>query len=320
MCGLLLNKIFGANTEEVRVLKRRFNCLDVKVLQHLEKIGLSFLSGYNNYLIDSSDNFFFKNLENVEIEYWGFAYEGLGMGMELLDNLPFNNKNRLKSFIQSYNDSHIYTMHVGAGWALARLPIRIEKAIQKFDNLLRWLVLDGYGFHQAYFHTKKYVDKKQVPKHLSEFALHVFYQGVGRCLWFIEGTQPDKITLRIEAFSSDFHKDLWAGVGLACAYAGGLQEKGLNNLLFLSDCYNLHLAQGVCFGAKARLHSGIAINDTELCTKIICGLSAKSCAEIADKALPDTKLMSSEQAYDAWRSNIRNMVRSYKEKVLTSNP
>ena len=50
-------------------------------------------------------------------------------------------------------DEHVYMAYVGVGWAMARLPRVLWSRLYAPDPLLRWLVLDGYGFHQAYFRT-----------------------------------------------------------------------------------------------------------------------------------------------------------------------
>jgi hypothetical protein len=51
--------------------------------------------------------------------------------------------------------------HVGIGWAIARLPWlrrRIEQPLNRLDSLLRWLAVDGYGFHEGYFYWPDYVE------------------------------------------------------------------------------------------------------------------------------------------------------------------
>lgn len=316
MNGYLLKYLFQAPEKAVKIQERRFNCPDKDVQQHLEKIGLSFLTGYNTFLTNPTEEAIIPVLKKVDPKFSGFAYEGFGMGLEILDHLPFNNKNRLNSFLKDQDDSHTYIMHVGAGWALAKLPVSIEKAIRKFDPLLRWLVIDGYGFHQAYFHTKKYVHQLRKPKRLSPFAKHVFYQGIGRCLWFTEGAQPDEIAFRISTFPEEYHGDLWAGVGLACAYAGGVSQERVSQLVERCGIHRLELAQGVCFAAQARHRAGIGTAYTEMACQVVCGISAEAAAAITQASLPDVSRLTSEEAYSIWRATIREAVKTYQSKSL----
>jgi hypothetical protein len=53
-------------------------------------------------------------------------------------------------------------VHIGAGWTLARLFGRAEHYLATKDSLLRWLVVDGYGFHEGYFHPAEAVDSQAV--------------------------------------------------------------------------------------------------------------------------------------------------------------
>ncbi len=125
--------------------------------------------------------------------------------------------------------------YVGIGWLLARLPGGIQgylrrlqqvgakglSPLQKLDPLLGWLAIDGYGFHQGYFHWRKYIQGILPPKNLSGYSCRVFDQGLGRSLWFVKGANIHAIEEAIAQFQPQRRADLWSGIGLACGYAGG---------------------------------------------------------------------------------------------------
>src|SRR6185295_14439151 len=100
------------------------------------------------------------------------------------------------------------------------------------DPVLGWLALDGYGFHEAFFRTERSVRRQEVPRKVRGFGYprHAFDQGIGRCLWFVEGAHVGRIAATIGAFPEDRRPDLWSGVGLAATYAGG---RGADDLLAL---------------------------------------------------------------------------------------
>jgi len=130
------------------------------------------------------------------------------MALMLLDGLLPGR--RLQQFLNGPASAHTYMVHVGAGWACARLPwLRrgIERAISKFDRVLGWLVIDGFGFHQGYFHWPRAADP---PAHLSEHAMHVYYQGLGRSLWFVRGADPLNISRTVAAFEPRYQGDAWS--------------------------------------------------------------------------------------------------------------
>ncbi len=109
-------------------------------------------------------------------------------------------------------------VHVGVGWAMARLPRFRWASIAPTDPLLRWLALDGYGFHQAYFRTQRYVrEQYRDPSfrwpgdETRRYAGHAVDQGIGRALWFIGGTDPAVVSDLVDSFAADRRADLYSG-------------------------------------------------------------------------------------------------------------
>ena len=89
------------------------------------------------------------------------------MGLYLLDLLTPWNRGRLGGFLAGPGAEHAYMVHVGAGWALAQLRLRVDRALAHLDPLLGWLAVDGYGFHQGYFRWPESVDRQWVPRSLA---------------------------------------------------------------------------------------------------------------------------------------------------------
>ena len=246
-------------------------------------------------------------LESVDLEWQGFAYEGAAMAFVLLDYLTPWRKNRWRSFVNGAGAKHIYMVHVGAGWAFARLPLNIKRAMVKLDPLLCWLAIDGYGFHDGFFHWSRYITNQEPPpKKLSGYACHAFDQGLGRGLWFIKGIDVEEIAKTISSFAEERRPYLWSGVGLACAYAGGVSTEQLVELGNKSENYRLCLLQGIAFATKARQRAGNMVQQTELACKVLGNISAEKAAEITDTTLKDLPLDGDQPAYEIWRIRIQN--------------
>jgi len=296
--------MFKVAYEEVTPDKRGFAVKNVNASAHLQNIGISFLDGYHHSLGTNSVDFICRSIDQKEKRYRGFSYEGVAMGMAIKDVFRSKRNRLIPEFLSDKGNKHVYMSHVGIGWAYARLPFRIEKELVNYDPLLRWLIIDGYGFHQAYFKTKLYIIDKKVPN-LSPFAKHVFYQGVGRCLWFIYGTNIAEIISAVALFPEMYHQDLWAGLGLASVYAGEVEIQELIQLKKLSGKYLPNLLQGVAFGAKARERAGLVLDYTEASVLALTGLPVKEVADITDLAI--TKIpagLDSSGQYLAWKNII----------------
>jgi hypothetical protein len=181
--------------------------------------------------------------------------------------------------------------------------------------LLGWLAVDGYGFHQGYFRWRDSVDRRQVPQRLSGYARRVFDQGLGRSLWFVEGAEVEGIRATIAGFPRERQPDLWSGIGLACAYAGGVSGEDIEALSARAGADQPHLAQGVAFDAKARERAGNPAPHTNLACSIVCGMPAEDAARLTDHALKDLPADGVLPAYEVWRHRIRA---NWIEEAVTS--
>jgi len=288
---------------------RGFSASSMQSRDHLEQIGETFLFGYHAALEKETPDILANQLNSIVPKFRGFAYEGAAMSLTLLDHLMPWPRNRLHAFLQQAGAEHIYMVHVGAGWALARLPWQRQWPPRWLDPLLRWLAVDGYGFHEGYFHWRRYIGRQTRPKHLSGYACQVFDQGLGRSLWFIEGADVGQISKMIATFPTARHADLWSGIGLACAYAGDMARSHLAELGVAAGSHGPSLAQGVAFAAKARQRAATPAVHTEEACQILCGLSAAAAATVTDDALadlpPDDIATNAYPAYEVWRQRIR---------------
>ncbi|MFQ5569034.1 MAG: DUF1702 family protein [Rhodothermales bacterium] len=299
-------RALSISPEETTFARRGFRTAPPSIQSRLEGIGQTFLIGYHLALEHDVSDTLAIRLNGVERELQGFAYEGAAMALALLDHLLPGRNKRAQRFLQGAGVAHSYMVHVGMGWALARLRRRVERPLAYFDPVYRWLAVDGYGFHEGYFYWPRYVREQTVPKKLSGYALKAFDQGLGRCLWFVEGADVERIPSTIASFSPSRHSDLWSGIGLASAYAGGVEVRALELLLEASGAFRPSLAQGAAFAAKARQRADNATPHTDRACELFCNLSADDAATITDHALhqlpqDDDKV----PAYEIWRQRIQ---------------
>lgn len=309
LLGKLRRRLFRISPEEAKFAHRGFPRADESVRLRLERIGQVFIEGYHSALSTDKHDALAVRLNAFERDYRGFAFEGAGMGLSLLDCITPWRRNRLRTFLEADGAAHCYMMHVGAGWALARLSMFSASYLERLDPLLRWLAFDGYGFHEGYFHWPLSVERQAVPKHLSGYSRRAFDQGLGRSLWFVCGADVERISTCVTAFGRTRQADLWSGVGLACAYAGGATRSTIYALHTAAGDYRPHLAQGAAFAAKTRQRAGNSTAHTALACEVICGLCPDEAARITDIELENLTGVGSEPLYEAWRRRIRNHFR-----------
>jgi hypothetical protein len=307
-------RLLGISPAEATVRRRGFRVASPSIRRRLEEIGAGFLAGYHAGLEESDAERLGVRLKGeIPNELQGFAFEGAAMALTLLDLMVPGSRTRLRRFLDGPAQSHVYMTYVGAGWALARLRRSPWSVLELSDPLLRWLALDGYGFHQGYFDWPRYVDAQARPSKLSGYALRAFDQGLGRSLWFVEGAQVQCVQERIGSFSPGRQPDLWAGVGLAAAYAGGVDLPAIQALDRAAGAHRAHLAQGVAFAAGARGRAGNPAPHTDLACHAICGIGADEAARACEDARRNLLRFGEasrgrsgeEPSYEFWRERLR---------------
>ncbi|HEY3261200.1 MAG TPA: DUF1702 family protein [Pseudonocardiaceae bacterium] len=311
--GTLRRRILTPDVSATRVDVRGFHEKSPESTQLLESVGRTFLEGFGYAAQARRPADAEEHLEQVPTRFRGFAYEGAAMGFAVRDGLPFGRHNHVERFLAGRGGAHSYLVYVGIGWAMARLPRFRWPDPDSLDHLLRWLVLDGYGFHQAYFATRRYVQEQYQdqrfpwpPGSHNWYANRAIDQGIGRAIWFICGTDVNLVASTIDRFAEERRSDLYSGAGLAATYAGGGDEQELWAFWHRAGRHRPSVAQGGSFAAEARVRAGLVVPHTRVATGVFCGVTPEQAAQIAIDTRPDRPVEGNLPAYEVWRQRIAN--------------
>ncbi len=291
----------GVSPQEIRFFIKG----DSPTWKQLEQAVTAAVAGYHATLDGSSFDSLIPRLDTIPLELRGYAYEGAAMGLTGLDcMLPW--KKRLRAYMSGPGAAHIYMVHIGAGEALARLRRKPDPFIARLeDRTLCWLVMDGYGFHEGFFKSKRYLDRQEVPAHLSPYARRIFDQGLGRSIWFIAGADASTIAARIAAFPVDRQADFWVGIGVACAYVGGVERSVIEALRDAAGPYRAYMAVGIAFVAKGRQRAGNLVPHTDLACQVVWGLSSEQAAPLVDLGFQDLPTDGPETGFEILQQRMR---------------
>jgi hypothetical protein len=307
----LRRRLLTPNESAALLANRGFHEKDPATRELLESIGKIFLTGYGCVMEARTPAAAEPRLERIPEQFRGFGYEGAAMACAMLDGLTPGRRSRVAEFLDLSGRQHSYMIHVGIGWAMARLPGPRRRAVAPADPLLRWLALDGYGFHQAYFHTDEYVYRHRRDAMLpwpggecGRYAARAVDQGVGRAVWFAAGADPALATDLVERFPADRRPDLYSGLGLAATYAGGADERELKDLWERVADHRPQFAQGAAFGATARAEAGLTGPHTEAATRLFCGMEPDGAMRLCARSRPAPVIDRKLPGYDTWRTTI----------------
>jgi len=256
-----------------------------------------------------------RRLEMVEPELRGFAYEGAAMACTVRDAVRGQ---RTRDLILGGGRPHFFLAYIGIGFAMARLPRKLWPKVLPdlspipFHPTMSWLAVDGYGFDLAYFHTDKWVERRQRPATYPwdghpEYFPRAVDQGIGRALWFIHGGRCPAVAAAVDRFEAERRADLWSGVGLAATFAGGASPAELAGLRETARRagHDAQLALGSVFAVKARHFSGYVPDHTVATAAELTGLGIEEAVDLADRTEVERTGTGPEPAYELWRRNIR---------------
>jgi hypothetical protein len=281
----------------------------------LERHGASFVAGYNAGLLAADADDLAVRLLEISAPDRGFAYEGSAMALGILDLMTPVGGDRLGCLLRSqHGQQHVYVLHVGAGWSLARLHLRPRSHLRVLDPFLRWLTVDGYGFHHGFFDPRRYIDGRAAPRRARGYETRAFDQGLGRSMWFVNGGDVERAARAVSAFPEQRHGDLWSGLGLAATYTTAVDGAALVRLRELSATHLPQLAQGAAFAAAARHRAGNVLGHTELAAEVLCDHSVEEIVDIVDEARSGLGANADGSDYERWR--IRTSERLGRTRVL----
>lgn len=277
----------------------------------LEQAATAFIDGYNRGLDARLGQT--PTLDDIPAELRGFAAEGAAMSAVLLDRLMPTRWRRFSALL-SDQPQYVYLIHVGAGWALAKLDSVSAGVLGRLGRLgsehglLRWLAYDGYGFFKVFFCRDPGLAAWHHHRKPCDPTCAIRYQGLGRSLWFRECGDPTAIAERIAGLPAAHHADAWSGVGLAATYANGVPLTEHAQLARLAGVHRPALAQGAAFAAEARRSDGTANPTVDATVRTLTGVSAKTAAEWTWQARHGLDRPDATPAeYGEWRIRVQQL-------------
>jgi hypothetical protein len=302
--GRLRLRTFGIDPKKTTFHARGFRGGTVAGRAQLECHAGAFVAGFNA-AIAAREHDLAGRLGAVTVADRGFAYEGAAMAHALLDMLTPGSHSRLARLLSADGRPHRYMCHVGAGWALAVLRRRPGAVLRSFDPFIRWLAIDGYGFHEGFFHTSRSLAGKPPLRRPHGYEQRAFDQGLGRSLWFVGAGDVDAVATMIERFAPQRRPDLWSGLGLAAAYTTVATPADLRHLDELAGAHAAHVRQGAAFAVSARSEAGNVVGHTLVAADVLCGGTVEGVTALVNDARAELVSDATGAAYEQWRTRIR---------------
>jgi hypothetical protein len=308
----LLHRFLSLSPDEASFGTRKFYIHDPSRQQALEFTGKTFIDGYNAALAADRPENLLQHIYTVAPDLRGFAVEGAAMGCAMADALLFRRRS-LAKHLQMFEQDFSYLVHVGAGWALARVPWRRTAILAMLDPIHHWLAYDGWGFHDTFFHHPRVLSGWR--RQPAAYAARAYDQGVGRALWFVGGGSVAVATELLCRFPKSRRGDLWSGLGLAMAYAGPIDEADLCLARRNSGEESKHFGQGVAFACEARARARHIPAQTDMAARALTGSGAAELSALVRETRSHLSAdIAGAPAYEIWRCRSANAMSAMMER------
>ncbi|MFT5684962.1 MAG: hypothetical protein ACI8RZ_005907 [Myxococcota bacterium] len=265
--GRLVQILHGLPLAEIEPGRHTHAPKDPETFSRLERVSKVALLAYNQAIGDCHPSDLKLVLDFIEPDLRGFAYEGAGLGLMILDVCTPWGGSRTFEFLEQ-SGARPELVYIGAGQALAAFFRPLAPVLSRIEPSHRCFLIDGYGFRNAFFFPGRTLEKQIVPGAISAEMLPDFDVGVGRALWFLKGTRADDIAQTIAAMPATRQRGLWAGVGFAATYAGGVKGSILSHLREIGDPDGLAL--GCIAAALLRQDWGNSTHRDALACSVFC--------------------------------------------------
>ena len=122
MAGIV-KTLLSISPTEATFARRRFHFLRDSARERLERVGETFLRGYNLALADQGIESLAERLNEIDFEFRGYGFEGAAMGLDILDQIQPWKARRIDNFLHDSGKPHIYMVHVGVGWSMVNSAV-----------------------------------------------------------------------------------------------------------------------------------------------------------------------------------------------------
>jgi hypothetical protein len=272
---------------------------ETRAKPRLESAAQAFISGYNFALAATDAGAILDHIGMRIPSERGFVAEGAAMAAAIRTALvPW--KDRLGPVLELLSDRYPHLAHVGVGWAIARAPFAKLLLFRRLDPRLLPLAIDGRGFHDGYFYGLDHASRRRPGGRWGR----IYDQGLGRSLWFICGADPRRLLQAVAGRETARRDDLWAGIGLAAAYAGGADPVALAQLRHGSGGSLSWLKQGASFAVSAHARAGKVPDESAAAAAVLCERDPAALIELVEREYTRVRSGPQPAAYEEWRRRV----------------
>ena len=277
--------------------------VDGEIAAEIDRVGGLFRRGLRRGFSSESDGSLAQWVRSLPQSDRAVTWEGAAMAVAWIQRTTVSER-RWQTLFDEPGEAHHVALALGLGWALSWLGDPTDAAIAPLHPLLRWRVVDGYGFRDGMVTPRRYVLGTRPPPQIDGSGRAAWRQGLGRSLWYTTRGDLRELAAVVNAFPSRDRPELWTGVGVAATWIGCLDQRPMRALRDAAGHDAHWLALGAALASRTSRDAGGWTDRIESPCLVLAGAAPGALASITDAAEAALPAASSRPLFQHWKDDI----------------
>ena len=282
-----------------RVLQGR-EPVDAEVPAEIDRVGAVFRQALRRGFNSPSDREAAAWLESLPPADRSVAVEAVAMAVAWLQRATRSDRT-WEGLRASLGAEHAAGMALGLGWALSWLGASTDGELDGLSPLLRWRVIDGYGFRDGLVAPRRHVLRTEGPRRIDGVAQATWRQGLGRSLWYTTRGDAGEVRDAVNAFPSPLRPELWTGVGVAATWIGCTSQPPMARLRAVAGHDAHWLGLGAALAARTARDAGALTARQDAPCRALAGAAPGELAALTDTAEEAVSSETDADPFHAWK-------------------
>ena len=288
----------------------QFTTVDAATSALISEIGREFAKGYNDTLRSFDPSSVRAHVEAQVDDYLTpFYVEGASMALAASRALhPAKSRSAHRRLLAELPE-HNHLIFVGRGWWYAVRPAGAtglrRSRVWAAGDLFSSLAIDGMAFASCFLRAAPPHYDVSCPFRDQDHQ-RVWVQGYGRALWFVAGGRPEALRRQYERLDVGLRAELYAGIGLATAFAGLRDMTSLPSAPSGGEPERRAYCQGLAFGLTARRQA--SPRSYQRFVDRLDGPTARWVADVTDRCSDPPRQLGGDAVatYTDWQRKLRD--------------
>lgn len=211
------------------------------------------------------------------------AWEATAMAVAWLQRRTGSDQS-WQALVDAQGPEQDVALALGLGWALSWLAEPTEGEAEQLEPLVRWRILDGYGFRDGLVAPRRFALRGELPPQIRGADQSTWRHGLGRSLWYTSSADVGEVCRVIARFPPAERAELWTGLGVAATWIGSVRDAPMRRLADAAGDGRAALALGAAIAARTCRDGNTLTERQRAPCAVLAGATPEVLVSITDAA------------------------------------